>query len=611
MAQKAVVDAVPLSGGVRRTRDADPFFVGDGELTHAKNGVFTLEGGFLQLGGVTPILASALDDGGEPSWMWRWYRTSGESNPFIVLSSGGTLYVSDTEPTAETATLSVAQDDTSGTPGDITGLSSEYFTPVVHSGWLYLYPSDPASDEIYRYDGTYFYQVTLPAPGSAPSGFTYPAGNLVDGVYGFKYTYVYGDDEECGESDPSPGANATVSGGPKGVSLSVTASTRPDVSAIRIYRTLVGQSIYYFVAEVDNTAGPHTVTAADAELSSANYELEDDHSGPPTGARSGIAHLNRTFVVTDDPKNRVYISIVDQPDVFPLTAGFYMDDLATEMTSKLVSFFSLNGNLYATAPEGTWILRGDRNENFYWSRVPGNTGFISERSVSPGQKEVFGLGAKDILYFDGISMKRVDNAKGYVLSANQTLLKDAQGIYRDEKYHVAVKSADTSEFDRIVVVNRDPTPAAPNGMAVSTIESEYFPDTSDYSNIADFKITSLCAWLHESERIFVGMDDGYIYELDRGYSIAREGEDSAGVEFDVKTGWFFPSGPYSESTFMEAWAAIEDDGSGGTITLSWEIMTDDLDEFVEGSVDIELHSDDPGESGVLVGRWDESRWGSE
>jgi hypothetical protein len=610
MARQEIVDVVPLSGGIRRTRNADPFFGSPGDLTIAKNGVFTKEGGFLQQGGIEKTLfAAALADGGYPVWMHRWFQGPG-NNPFLVLSSNGTLYFATTSPLAASATLAVAQDFTTNPAGvNITGLSSLYFTVAEDSGWLFLAPSDPASDEFYRFDGTKFFQVGAAAPtAGAPGLVAGGAGTMANGTYLVAYTYVYGTNGALGESNASAQGSVAVVAGPNGsIAVTVAASTRTDITAIRIYRSLAGGSILYFDQEVANAAGPHTIVNGDSLLTAANYELETDHDEPPNELRSIIQYRGRLWGVVDDPRNRVHLTLIGQPDVWPAGFEFTTDELNDEMSTTLVGFFSLGERLYATCATGHWVLNGDRNENFYWSHVQESIGYIAERSILVRDGLAWGLGTLDIALFDKMRSVPLTKIRGLVEAIDPELIDDAVATYRKRQYFLAVKTAEPQEYKQIVVVQKDPLPGADQGFAASTIEGEYNPDASDDTLWADFKITTIYSWHHETERLFVGMDDGHVYEFDRGFSFARVGEDAAGADFELQTMWWFPSGPYNYNLFRKIYVAIEDEGAGGSVVVSWEIMTDNLNTLREGEFTVNL-TPDLSAGGTLPGIWNVSRW---
>jgi hypothetical protein len=594
---EGIISAIPLTGGVRRSRDADPFFLGEGELTDAKCAVFTEEGGVLQHGGVRAV--ATVPNSALAFWMYRWFRGVGSTSPFLVLGSDGKLYVSQESPLSTNFVLTVAQDHTTGSGVDISGVASTYYTVGQHSGWLYLCPN-VTTDKFYRYDGTKFFQVGAVAPTVTPTLAVLGGGSFAAGTYFFSYTYVYGENGELGESNPSP-INSIAVALNQAVNVTVTASVRTDVSAIRIYRGLVGASLpQYFVKEVTNTAGPHLVTDGDLLLSSANYEQEVDHNLPPSGRRSVQAYRERLWLILDDPRNRIHLSLVGQPDVFPNVATHYTDELNHQCAQRLTGGFTLHDRLYVTAPEGIWVLNGDTSENFFWSKL-GDVGFYAERSIVSAQGGVFGLGTNDILIFDGQVAAPLRNIHGLV---ERSLFEDRQealGVYRRNRYYLALKVDAFQDFNRIVMVSREAFPGSPQGFAATTFETMY--PTPGLGQT--FSFVAMDSWKEESERIFLSMRDGKIYEFDFGTSVSKSGEASSGAVFDVRTGWFFPAGPFAFNLFDRIYVALESDGSGGAVTLSWEIMDDNLNTLRTGGVDVPL-LDSAGVGKAAV--WNFDRW---
>jgi len=613
MSQKAVFAHIPFAGYKKTRENTDPFFSSPGDLTEAQFGMYTLEGGFLQHGGIK-LAAAAVSGTPKPIWMYRWYRgKSYATNPFLVLYDNGSLYIANSDPAAVSFTMVLGQDFSTGVGVNITGLSSTYFSVEDTAGWLFLAPED-AADSFYAFNGTQFFQVGAVPPvtsGGSPDftpGFAgSTGGTLTPATYYFVFTYYFGPDKELGESNPSGEHSYTLVGPNNRIVISglPAAAPRDDIGYIRIYRTLATGASggpYYYVGEVQIGTTTINIDTGDAALAFANFELETDHDLPPTGARSVALHRDRLWLVQDDPPNRIIWSLVGQPYVYPTEN--YSDELFRQ-TREITTIFSLGPRLYCST-DTIWVLVGDQESNFYWENLQNTQGFIAEQSVRRADGVVLGLGTTDVLVFDGTNTSPLLNVRGVVEGILPTFRKNAFAVYRKKHYYLALQTEAALDPSLILLIRRDPTAGAEMGFSASILKTEYIPDSAHPEIYKTFRVSALSGWRDELNRIYIGKSDGKIYEFDRFYSISEDGEDTAGLEFKLKTSWFFPNGPYGWNIYNRWYVAIEDEGGGGDVEVSWEIMDDNLNSLREGSHVVSLT--DESIPDVVVGRWNNTRW---
>ena len=145
-------------------------------------------------------------------------------------------------------------------------------------------------------------------PGVAPA-LAISSGSLASGTYSFGYSYVRRDGGVLSaESDVSPAASVTTIS--QNVGVEVIASSDPQVTHIRTYRTQKDGSVLLLDQEVSNTT--QTVQAGFFDNALGGQAPEDNT--PPTTGGLAIAHSNRVFVAIG---NRLIYSQRFFPEYFP------------------------------------------------------------------------------------------------------------------------------------------------------------------------------------------------------------------------------------------------------------------------------------------------------
>lgn len=180
--------------------------------------------------------------------------------------------------------------DTAGTFSDIkTGLTSnQRFSFVQYKDRLYCFNGVDSNG---RYDGTNFKTMGCPIPGSSPTAAEGSSGVLDAGTYQYKVTFLY---DGFQESNPNATAASVTVGASKQVALSgiPTGASGQGVTARKIYRTLAGGSVYYYVGKIsDNTTTTYSDNTADSSLT---VELNTNHDIPPIW-KMAVLHQDRLF----------------------------------------------------------------------------------------------------------------------------------------------------------------------------------------------------------------------------------------------------------------------------------------------------------------------------
>lgn len=147
----------------------------------------------------------------------------------------------------------------------------------------FLYWCDGNSAQ--KWDGTHQWLWGISAPIVTP-GLSYAAGSLSP-TSGYTYVYCYINTVTGHISSGSPVSANTGPQTSKNITVSYSASSDPQVSAIWIFRTVDGGGLYYFLASVANTNGSYTDSTSDSGL---NKNLIADVSAVNAPPPTGIAH---------------------------------------------------------------------------------------------------------------------------------------------------------------------------------------------------------------------------------------------------------------------------------------------------------------------------------
>lgn len=195
---------------------------------------------------------------------------------------------SDTNGNAGTrSAIKCYADDTSGADNGIsfyttsngnTGIQEQ--ARIDHQGFLGIGTITPS----HRIDIAGNINTTRVTAPTAPSGVEGSGTGLGAGTYKYKIAY-YTTNSATPTEAGSASANITIAEN-KSIDLTIPVSSDPKVTGRKIYRTLAGGSVYYFVANVaNNTATTYTDTTPDASISS-NVQAPTQNL---TGARYLIA----------------------------------------------------------------------------------------------------------------------------------------------------------------------------------------------------------------------------------------------------------------------------------------------------------------------------------
>lgn len=217
---------------------------------------------------------------------------------------------------------------------------------------------------------------------------------------GVKYTYCRksGTTLEC-ESNPSDAAYIEAE---TGVYATWAVSADPQVTHVRLYRTLLSGAAFYYSHEV---AIGTTSDALDVPDASLGTEVATDHDRPPLGSVVAGPDFNGyCFIVKD---NLLYFCKPNQPEYWP--ALYYVEVAAPQEALKGLSLF--NGQVYALTGREIYLNQGTGYQSFFPLRQSAVTGAVAQDGILA----VRGAGllhvANDGLWgFSGASDDNITNA---------------------------------------------------------------------------------------------------------------------------------------------------------------------------------------------------------
>lgn len=248
-----------------------------------------------------------------------------------------------------------------------------------------------------RIEGTTVREWGIEAPTIAP---TTAVGSLtgLTGTYNAKYTYL----RKVGsvvvsESNPSPAGTARALTN-QSLSVTWTASSDPQVTHVRIYRTLTSGLVYF--EDQDIAIGTVTVDTNTAD-GSLGDSVETDHDRPPLGQFvSGPSYDGTSFIVKE---NLLYYSKPKQPEFWPST--FFIEVSIPQFPGKCPVVFH-NGQPYFLTATEIYLIQGTGDGTFFPIPMKAKTGCQGVFcALSVYGKGIFHVSSDGIYLFSGDDKK--------------------------------------------------------------------------------------------------------------------------------------------------------------------------------------------------------------
>jgi len=200
-----------------------------------------------------------------------------------------------------------------------------------------------------RISGTEVHQWGIVAPTTAPT-LAVGAGTGLTGSYNAKYTYArLSGTTVIAESNPSDAADSAQSLSNEDLSITWTASSDPQVTHVRLYRTLPGGAVYFH--DQDVAIGTVTIDSSTADASLGG-EVTTNHNTPPLGTiTAGPFYGGICFIAKG---NLLYWCLAKQPEYWPSTN--FIEVGPPQFPIKAI--VEHGGQAYALTEDKIWFIQG-------------------------------------------------------------------------------------------------------------------------------------------------------------------------------------------------------------------------------------------------------------
>jgi len=319
---------------------------------------------------------------------------------------------------------------------------------TVHPCWTALqdraFRVDGSNPNYWFEDSTYYHKLGCPAPADAPTTANTTGGGLLAGDYNVYYTYVkkYANNYVV-EGNPSPASYVTVTD--TAITCAVVASTEADITHIRIYRTLYGEtgSYAYFDQEIKNITQTATLVASDDDVRDTLSTLEFDHDVPPIG-KYVLGAGSRLWIIDND--GTLHWSILDQPELMPLQNYQTFDPKDGDV---MMGLCPLRKHILVFKRRRTWLLdmfseTVDDNGVAALSKdvVSSNIGCIASGSIQAvGTDSAIWLSHAGFMLYNGGTIRNIsggdESTPSRIQNVINNFLADGAEHFIDSVYHSA------------------------------------------------------------------------------------------------------------------------------------------------------------------------------
>jgi hypothetical protein len=235
-------------------------------------------------------------------------------------------------------------------------------------------------------------------PPSAPTVVSAGALTGLTGVYMAKITYCRKvGSTVVSESNPSDASSASGALANQSLLLSWAASSDPQVTHVRLYRTTAGGSTYLHDQDVAAGTNGIDTNTADSALGS---EVESNHDRPPLGAVViGPSYNGICFILKD---NLLYFCSSKRPEYWP-TSNFI--EVSTTQFPLKAGTFS-NGQLYCASKNEIFFVQGTSASSFFPYPMKAKTGAQNVFGMITVQgKGIYHTGPDGVYLFSGSDLK--------------------------------------------------------------------------------------------------------------------------------------------------------------------------------------------------------------
>jgi hypothetical protein len=371
-------------------------------------------------------------------------------------------------------------------------------------------------------NGTSNYKWGIDAPSDTPV-IAAAAGSLT-GAYRVKYTYARVDGSAiCHESNPSPASDAVTLAGNHISITGLTASLDPQVTHIRVYRTLSGGSSYFFDQTVANGVTVATSSNTDASLGT---ELEDDNDVPPN-CQWAVIYNETAFLLGDE----------DNPHYLYFSKRFRPESVSEHIElgnadDPLIVARAISGMLGVFTKLTKYRITGNTSSGYTGPEHVSHRGTPSPFGAVVTESGIV-FPAKDGVFSTNLMQADVQIAEAFLPIFYGETVNDMSPINWDYahkfcaaaykgRYYLSYASGSSTVNDKVAVFSKD-------------TKKWYF---------YNYPITAFCVE-EDLDQIVGGSTDGFVYVLE-------DGSDDAGssISLDVQTKDFYGQAPHARKLFL-------------------------------------------------------------
>jgi len=402
---------------------------------------------------------------------------------------------------------------------------------------------------------------------------TYPGGKHVlgtisgskTGVYQYKITQIRTvGSTVVEESNPSDASSVTCVGEATYIVLNEL-NLESGATGYRVYRTSAGGSIFQLLTETYMTEVTLTTDYSKVKFTGYSWldigvdgattnTVETDHDRPPLGSKVfGPMFDGTCFIIKD---NLLYFSKAKQPDYWPTTN--YVECGPSQYPLKTGIIY--NGQFHALSQNEIYYIQGSGSTTFFPIPLKAKTGVASVNGVASARgKGIFHVAKDGIYLFSGTDIKW---SKRYIdpifrgesvndIPAISSITNSWLFIHKNKLYFGYTSTGNTDPTN-VLVFDLD-------------VDGKIY-----YYNYNDLGVRCI-SYDETNERILVGGDDGYVWEIEK-----TSATDDAGTAIS----WEIQSKEYTLPTraHFPRWVKYDIDASSssactGSILLDGTTLT--------------------------------------
>jgi hypothetical protein len=326
--------------------------------------------------------------------------------------------------------------------------------------------------------------------------------------YGVVYTYVRKvDTAVVTESNPSPATTGIAS---TGLQVTWTASTDPQVTHVRIYRTIANGATYLYADEVAIGETSIVLSVADT-LGNA---VETDHNRVPDNV-TALSNEPVNGYLFASVGHKVYFCKPQQPEYWP--TNYFIEVGTPQFPVRSIQIW--NGQPYAITTDEVWQIQGTGFESFYGIPMKAKTGTLAEDTAEPvAGLGIFHMAIDGIYLFDGMNDERVFEERLGTIWEGETSGNVPGGTNFQNSLIIHYKGQ--------LFVGYPSTTYPDNWIMYRTDHKK----THHYQYAADFRAIAID---YENDRIITGDTDGYLWQLETGTA-----DNSTAIGWEVESKQF-------------------------------------------------------------------------